>query len=140
MRAAGFREEAGCRGQRPVEHGFGAVGDVDAPRLAVQDGAGEVCDGDDAVGRAEVDGDDDARRRVERDARRWAASGRDVVAGGRDQAGGSEAVDAHRDRRSGQPGEFGELGARARDAVAQDRQQRRGVGRDERLRHARCRS
>ena len=35
------------------------------------------------------------------------------------------------DRRAGEAGQLGELGAGARHAVAQDRQQRRGFGRDE---------
>ncbi len=101
-RAARVGDESfrGC--ECPVEHGLGAVCDGKATRLAFQDRAGEVGDGDHAVRRTEVDGDDHARLGLERDARRRAAPGGDSVAGGADEAGGRERIDTGRDRRAGE--------------------------------------
>jgi hypothetical protein len=111
---------------------FAAVRDGELPRLGLQDVAAEIRHGDDAVGRAQVDRQHDARRRVERDQRRRAPAGRQLVACGNHEARVDEAAETRSDRRAGEPRELGELGARPRGAVAQHPQQFPRVVRHER--------
>ena len=130
-RASGRGVQALGRLQGPVEHGLRPVGDPQPAGLAARDRAGEVGQRDDAVGGAEVHAQHDSRVGVEPDARGRAASRRDVVAGRRHQPGLGERVDAHGDRRAGEAGQLGELSAGTRNAVAQDRQEFRGVTGDD---------
>ncbi len=70
--------------------------------------------------RADVDAEHDAAARRDRELRRRAATGRDRVADGADEAELHEGVDAEGDGRSGEARHRRELGARAGAAVAED--------------------
>ncbi len=88
---------------------------------------GQVGDGEADVRGADVGGEHDARRRVERELRRRPPARRRRLAGRADERAGQQGVDALGDGGAAEAGRGGELAARARHAVAQVLQQRAGA-------------
>ena len=121
-------EQPAALGDHVVEHRLGPVGDGDLVGVRGEDVAGEIGEGDGGVRGAEIDGQHDARQRVEGDARGRPSARRDRLSGGAHEAGCEEHVDAARHGGAGEPGEGGELRFGAPPAVAEDLEDLPGAG------------
>ena len=75
----------------PPEHDVGAEGDVEVGELADDDRRRQIGHREADVRGADVGGEDHARRRVERELRRWAAASGRRLAGRSDQRAGQSA-------------------------------------------------
>ena len=110
----------------PGQHDLGPLRHLERLPGLGQHGAGEVGDHQRDVGRADVDAGHDAGVRVHREQRGRAAAGRGAAAG-RHQPQRHQLVDPGGDRRAGQTGRLGELGAGPGTAVAQQLEEVTGL-------------
>ena len=121
--AAGALEQGTRRPGHLVEHGLGPSGDVEGQGGLVEDASAQVGQGDECVGGADVDTDDDSGVGVECQPGRWAPTGGGRLARGGEQPGGQERIDPSTHRGPRQPRHPDQFGPGPRGSVEHQLQQ-----------------